>query len=324
MITNNHVVAQAAEDNGPIEIVDHNGKHMKATDRRAQHGLRHRGAEAPRRPSRSRRSRSARPDQMRVGETWSRSARRSACSATVTSGIISAVEPPGDHGRARGGQLLHQRRADRCSDQPRQLRRTARRPAGRGGGRQLRDRVPRLAARPPTRAATSASGFAIPIEQVQVTTAQILKTGKAQYPIIGANVQRHRRRRRRHRQGSHPRAAGSGGGPRVGDVIAGRRQAGHRSSKDLVVAIRTHVTGDKVTSPSSAARRPSRSRSGWTPRPADAARSGRLVVVRRALACGGSCVRRARLGDRRRSAIASMMCLRIATRGSRSASLRSA
>ena len=31
-------------------------------------------------------------------------------------------------------------------------------------------------------------GFAIPIEQVQVTTAQILKTGKAQYPVIGANV----------------------------------------------------------------------------------------------------------------------------------------
>ncbi len=31
MITNNHVVAQADEDNGPIEIVDHKGNHMKAT-----------------------------------------------------------------------------------------------------------------------------------------------------------------------------------------------------------------------------------------------------------------------------------------------------
>ncbi len=36
-------------------------------------------------------------------------------------------------------------------------------------------------------------GFAIPIEQVQITTDQILRTGKAQYPVIGVNVRRHRR-----------------------------------------------------------------------------------------------------------------------------------
>ena len=31
-------------------------------------------------------------------------------------------------------------------------------------------------------------GFAIPIEQVQITADQILRTGKAQYPVIGVSV----------------------------------------------------------------------------------------------------------------------------------------
>ena len=31
VITNNHVVAEADEDNGPIEVIDQNGNHMKAT-----------------------------------------------------------------------------------------------------------------------------------------------------------------------------------------------------------------------------------------------------------------------------------------------------
>ncbi len=32
-------------------------------------------------------------------------------------------------------------------------------------------------------------GFAIPIEQVRITADQILKTGEARYPVIGAKVQ---------------------------------------------------------------------------------------------------------------------------------------
>ena len=48
-------------------------------------------------------------------------------------------------------------------------------------------------------------GFAIPIEQVEVTTNQILRTGKAQYPIIGANVRgKAASRRRHHRRRSTP------------------------------------------------------------------------------------------------------------------------
>ena len=42
--------------------------------------------------------------------------------------------------------------------------------------------------RDPASPATSASGFAIPIEQVRVTADQILRDGEARYPVIGATV----------------------------------------------------------------------------------------------------------------------------------------
>jgi putative serine protease PepD len=90
-------------------------------------------------------------------------------------------------------------------------------------------------------------GFAIPIEQVQVTTAQILKTGQAQYPIIGANV-----RGTTKLDGAKVESIESGmpaanANLKVGDVI--RRVDGKpvTGSIDLVVAIRTHVPGEKVT-----------------------------------------------------------------------------
>ena len=74
-------------------------------------------------------------------------------------------------------------------------------------------------------------GFAIPIEQVKITADQILRTGEARYPVIGAKVQtgqrrRHRRRDRRGRR-RHPgrRRSGLQEGRRR---HRGRRRAGHR------------------------------------------------------------------------------------------------
>ena len=57
-------------------------------------------------------------------------------------------------------------------------------------------------------------GFAIPIEQVRVTADQILRTGEARYPVIGAKVQTggHDGEGARHRPGPwrtpRPRRAG--------------------------------------------------------------------------------------------------------------------
>ena len=90
-------------------------------------------------------------------------------------------------------------------------------------------------------------GFAIPIEQVQVTTAQILKTGKAQYPVIGASVGNTDTLDGATVEDITPGQPAAKADLEVGDVI--RKVDGNpvSSSKDLVVAIRTHVPGDKVT-----------------------------------------------------------------------------
>jgi putative serine protease PepD len=90
-------------------------------------------------------------------------------------------------------------------------------------------------------------GFAIPIEQVRVTADQILRDGKALYPVIGASVS----------------SDGSGDGAHVSDVQVGSPAASAGLTKgdvvnaldgkpvtdnaSLIVAIRSHLPGDEVT-----------------------------------------------------------------------------
>jgi putative serine protease PepD len=73
-------------------------------------------------------------------------------------------------------------------------------------------------------------GFAIPIEQVRVTADQILKTGEARYPVIGAKVE----------TGGIP----SGEGATLDEIVADSpaEEAGLRKG-DVI----THVNGDRVT-----------------------------------------------------------------------------
>jgi putative serine protease PepD len=90
-------------------------------------------------------------------------------------------------------------------------------------------------------------GFAIPIEQVRVTTAQILRTGKAQYPVIGANVRATASRDGATVESISPGAPASDAKLEVGDVILKIDGKPVTGSIDLVVAIRSHVPGEKVT-----------------------------------------------------------------------------
>jgi putative serine protease PepD len=89
-------------------------------------------------------------------------------------------------------------------------------------------------------------GFAIPMEQVRITAAQILATGEARYPVIGANVN----------------TGTSADGARVVDVpagtpaaVAGLRKGDVVTSVDgkpvtdgigLIVAIRSHQPGETI------------------------------------------------------------------------------
>jgi putative serine protease PepD len=96
-------------------------------------------------------------------------------------------------------------------------------------------------------------GFAIPMEQVRTTVDQILRTGRARYPVIGAQV----------RTGGEGSGEGGGeGGARITEVTpdspaqeAGLQQDDVVMAVDgepvndgisLIVAIRTHVPGDEI------------------------------------------------------------------------------
>jgi putative serine protease PepD len=90
-------------------------------------------------------------------------------------------------------------------------------------------------------------GFAIPVEQVQVTAGQILKTGKAQYPIIGANVAGTAKLDGAKVESVTPGMPAAQAHLKVGDLIRKVDGKPVTGSIDLVVAIRTHVAGQQVT-----------------------------------------------------------------------------
>jgi putative serine protease PepD len=91
-------------------------------------------------------------------------------------------------------------------------------------------------------------GFAIPIEQVRVTAEQILETGEARYPVIGAQVDT----RPGVGRGAAIESVNDGSpaekaGLRQGDVVV---EVGGQRVTDgiaLIVAIRTHQPGETIT-----------------------------------------------------------------------------
>ena len=90
-------------------------------------------------------------------------------------------------------------------------------------------------------------GFAIPIDQVKITADQILRTGRARYPVIGASVDTADTAD----TGAKILAVTSGspaakGGMRQGDVVT--EVAGEKVADGiaLIVAIRAHQPGDTI------------------------------------------------------------------------------
>jgi len=91
-------------------------------------------------------------------------------------------------------------------------------------------------------------GFAIPIDQVKITADQILRTGEARYPVIGATVDT---------LGAtedvgakilkvNSEGPAAKGGLRKGDVVT--EVAGEKVADGiaLIVAIRAHQPGDTI------------------------------------------------------------------------------
>lgn len=245
VVTNNHVVAGAAEDDGPIEIVDREGNHYDATivgrspvyDLAVLHVPDATGLSPAALGS---------SQQLVVGEGVVAIGSPLGLSSTVTAGIVSALHRPVTTGDS-----------DNESSYINAVQTDAAINPGNSGGPLVNLRAQVVGVN--SAIATTGSslggesgnigvGFAIPIEQVKVTADQILRTGEARYPVIGAKV----------RTGGESDGTGaeidsvvSGtpadeGGLEKGDVIT--EVDGDRVTDGiaLIVAIRAHQPGEEV------------------------------------------------------------------------------
>jgi putative serine protease PepD len=244
IVTNNHVVADAAEDKGPIEIVDREGNHYDATivgrspvyDLAVLHVPEAKGLSPAALGS---------SQQLVVGEGVVAIGSPLGLSSTVTAGIVSALHRPVTTGDS-----------DNDSSYINAVQTDAAINPGNSGGPlvNLRAQVVGVNSAIATTGGSIGGesgnigvGFAIPIEQVKVTADQILRTGEAQYPVIGAKV----------RTGD---SDGSGaeidsvvadtpadeGGLEKGDVITEVDGARVTDGIALIVAIRAHQPGEEV------------------------------------------------------------------------------
>ena len=247
VITNNHVVASAASDDGPIEIVDQNGEHHDATivGRSAVYDLAVLFVkEARGLPPAS----LGRSQAMRVGDSVVALGSPLGLSSTVTSGIISALNRPVTTGESNSdSSYINAVQTDAAIN-----------PGNSGGPLvNLRGQVVGVNSAIATTGGSSLGGgqagnigvgFAIPIEQVQITADQILRTGEARYPVIGAKVDV---------------GTSDGDGAKISEVVSGTPAAHSGLQKgdvvtavdgvrvgdgvSLIVAIRSHRPGETVS-----------------------------------------------------------------------------
>jgi putative serine protease PepD len=244
VITNNHVVEQAAEDEGPIEIVDQDGNRYEATvvGRSPVYDLAVLySADAKKLAPASLGASEA----LRIGEGVVAIGSPLGLSSTVTAGIVSAVNRPVTTGDADASSYINAVQTDAAIN-----------PGNSGGPLvNLLGQVVGVNSAIATAgggiggdAGNIGVGFAIPIEQVRVTADQILKTGEARYPVIGAKV----------------RTGGSDGdGALIDSVVAGQPAEkagivkgdvvvaleGERVTDGiaLIVAIRSHQPGETLS-----------------------------------------------------------------------------
>ncbi|MFC7492939.1 MULTISPECIES: S1C family serine protease [unclassified Nocardioides] len=244
VVTNNHVVADAADGDGPIEIVDRDGDRYDATivgrspvyDLAVLYVPEARGL-APAALGASR--------GLVVGEGVVAIGSPLGLSSTVTAGIVSALHRPvttGDSGNE--SSYINAVQTDAAIN-----------PGNSGGPLvNLRGQVVGVNSAIATAGGAIGGesgnigvGFAIPIEQVKVTTDQILRTGEAKYPVIGAQV----KTGETDGDGAEidavmPDTPAEAGGLQKGDVITAVDGSRVTDGIALIVAIRTHQPGEQV------------------------------------------------------------------------------
>ncbi|TWG94144.1 putative serine protease PepD [Nocardioides sp. J9] len=247
IVTNNHVVADAAKNSGPIVVVDHqrNRYDAEVVGRSPVYDLAILFVQDFDGLKPATMGYSAK---LQVGEPVVAVGSPLGLHDTVTSGIVSYLHRPVTTGRTAddssyidavqtdaainpgnsGGPLVNQKGEVVGVN-------SAIATAG-GGGSTDRD------------AGNIGVGFAIPVEQVRITADQILKSGKAQYPVIGAKV----------KTGGIPTGEGAeldeiiakspaeAAGLRKGDIITHVNGVRVTDGIGLIVAIRTYQPGQTI------------------------------------------------------------------------------
>ena len=186
IITNNHVVQEADENDGPIQLVDQDGNTFDAevVGRSPVYDLAVLYSRAARRLPPAALGSSRR---LAVGEDVVAFGSPLGLSSTVTSGIVSALNRPVTTGDSSNDtSYINAVQTDAAIN-----------PGNSGGPLvNLQGQVVGVNSAIATtggglggRSGNIGVGFAIPIEQVRVTADQILRTGEARYPVIGAQVQ---------------------------------------------------------------------------------------------------------------------------------------
>jgi putative serine protease PepD len=242
VITNNHVVADATGA-GELKVLD-------------QHGTKHDAKIIGRSPVYDiavlevSRSKGLRPaaigssQNLRVGDTVVAIGSPLGLSSTVTSGIVSAVNRPVTTGDQNQSSYINAVQTDAAIN-----------PGNSGGPLvNLRGQVVGVNSAIATtggviggEAGNIGVGFAIPMEQVRITAAQILATGKARYPVIGATVNTGSQKNGAEVDDVPSGTPASDAGLEKGDVVTKVDGKPVTDGIGLIVAIRTHQPGETVT-----------------------------------------------------------------------------
>jgi putative serine protease PepD len=243
VITNNHVVADAVSDNGPIEIVDQDGNRYRATvvGRSPVYDL---AVLYAKRAASLKPAALGASQALRVGEPVVAFGSPLGLSSTVTAGIVSALRRPVTTGdSSNDSSYINAVQTDAAIN-----------PGNSGGPLvNLRGQVVGVNSAIATTGGIAGEsgnigvGFAIPIEQVRITADQILRTGEARYPVIGAKVQTGED------DGSGAQidevledTPAAQSGLREGDVVTEVNGERVTDGIALIVAIRSHQPGETL------------------------------------------------------------------------------
>jgi putative serine protease PepD len=246
IITNNHVVEQAADDDGPIEVVDQDGNRFDATvvGRSPVYDLAVLFCEEAKEMKPATLGEAA---ALNVGDPVVAIGSPLGLSSTVTAGIVSALQRPVTTGdSASESSYINAVQTDAAIN-----------PGNSGGPlvNMLGQVIGVNSAIATTGGTTGGEqagnigvGFAIPIEQVKVTADQILRTGEARYPVIGAKVQTGQR------DGSGAEideiiddTPAEDAGLEKGDVVVALEGQKVTDGIALIVSIRSHQPGETLT-----------------------------------------------------------------------------